>query len=398
VSAGARTDPAACARCLRRRWLLGELSPVLDLSSRSDGRLHALLALGDGELIDALGGRRREQLRQRHAEFAPPRTGEQGEAPAICRHDRRYPRGLLHPAAPHLLAVAGGLARLRTLTGAPVVALLGTARATDYGRELARGLGRELAASGVTVGAGCQNGIAQAALAGALEAEGASLAVAGDGLGVRPTAAWRTARELLERRGCTLAELPQEARGRRWGVNAAERTVASLADVAIVIEAEQSPRALAAARLARDLGRTLAACPGRVGSPASAGSHELLREGARLVRDACDVLDLLHDAGRSGSRASAREGEGEGTSSGSSPDFPASLAPRLRAVLELIGAGVDTPGKLTAGSARPGELLGSLGELESFGWLRRGDGGRYVICRPRCSRAARYGGDTQMES
>jgi DNA processing protein len=397
VSARPRGQAGACARCLRRRWLLGELSAVLDLSSRGDGRLQALLALGDGELIDALGGRRREQLRRRHAELALGGAGGEDGAPAICRHDRRYPRGLLHPAAPHLLAVAGGPERLHALARAPVAALLGTARATDYGRELARGLARELAASGVTVVAGCSSGIAQAALGGVLEGEGAALAVSGDGLGVRAGAARRVQRKLLERRGCTLAELPHEARGRGWGAGAAERTVASLGDVAIVVEAEQNSRALAAARLARDLGRTLAACPGRVSSAASAGCHELLRDGARLVTDAGDVLDLLHEAGR-GFRVGGRVGEDRAKPSEPSPDSASSLAPRLRAVLKQIGAGVDTPGKLTAGSAQPGELLGALGELESLGWLRRGDGGRYVICQPGRSRAVRYGGGTQMES
>ncbi len=369
-------EHAACARCLRRGWLLGELSAVLDYHSRADGRLFALLALEDKELIAALGGRRRAELRRRHAEFGEREPSANGIA-AVCRHDGRYPRGLLHPGAPHLLYVTGGLDRLCARTRQPVAALLGCSRPTDYGLELARELGRGLGASGVTVAAGRNAGIARAALAGALEAEGPTLTIAGSGLGVAVARSAGTPGELLERRGCTIAELPPSVRGRRWGANAAERIVASLAHVAIVVESEESPRTLAAARLAAGLGKTLVACPGRVSSRASSGSHLLIREGATLVRDAADVLDLLHGVGSSAATA-ARDAAGDGHEVGPSP---APLSAKLRAVLEQVGAGVDTPGKLTAGSADAGELLQALGELESIGLLRRGDGGRYLACK-----------------
>lgn len=376
-------ERAACARCLRRSWLLGELSAVLDCNSRADGRLFALLTLDDDELIEALGGRRRAQLRRAHAGFRVDREAVDGAGvSALCRHEPRWPRGLLHPGAPQLLYVAGGLERLRALTTQPVAAFLGCSRPTDYGLELACELGRGLGASGVTVGAGRGGGIARAALAGALEAAGPTLTVAGDGLGVAVARSRGARRELLEQRGCTVAELPGGVRGRRWGANAAERTVASLADVAIVVEAEKDPRTLAAARLAAGLGTTLVACPGRVSSRASSGSHLLIREGATLVRDAADVLDLLYGVG---SRVAAEAGDvaGHGGREAGPPTPPPPLSAKLRAVLEQVGAGVDTPGKLTAGSADPGELLQALGELESIGLLKRGDGGRYLACSAR---------------
>jgi DNA processing protein len=242
--------------------------------------------------------------------------------------------------------------------------------------ELARELGHGLAASGVTVTAGRGGGLARAALAGALEVGGATLAVASDGLATISPGARRAAR--LERGGCAIAELPGGVRGRRWGVNAAEQIVASLGDVAIVVEAEESPRALAAARLALGLGKTLAACPGRVSSHASSGAHVLLRDGAHLVRDAHDVLDLLCGVSPRVSRSTARN-----PSADSAGPPPPQLSAKLREVLEQVGCGVDTAGKLSAGSANPGELLQALGELESIGLLRRGDGGRYLACKAR---------------
>jgi DNA processing protein len=373
-------EQAACHECLRRSWLLGELSAVLDCNSRADGRLFALLALGDDELISALGGRRLAELRRRHGQFGALEPGSARGAARICRHAAHYPRGLLHPGAPHLLHVAGGLDRLRALTAQPVAAFVGCSRPTDYGRELARELGRGLGASGVTVAAGSGGGIARAALAGAAEVDGPALTVAGDGLGAAAARSRGAPGEPLGRRGCTIAELPDGVRGRRWGANAAERTVASLADVAIVVEAEASPRTLAAARLAATLGRTLVACPGRVSSRASSGSHLLIREGATLVRGAADVLDLLYGidspAARRARAARVRGVPGRGRRE---PDpLEGRLSAKLRAVLEQVGAGVDTPGKLTAGSSDPGELLQALGELESLGLLRRGDGGRYL--------------------
>lgn len=385
---------AACARCLRRSWLLGELSAVLDCNSRADGRLFALLMLDDDALIEALGGRRRAQLQRAHAGFRVDRETVEGAGISrLCRHDPRWPPGLLHPGAPQLLCVAGGLDRLRALTRQPIAAFLGCARPTDYGLELARELGRGLGASGVTVAAGRGVGIGRAALAGALEAEGPTLAVAGDGLGVASASSGGARRELLEKRGCVVAELPGGVRGRRWGANAAERTVASLADVAIVVEAEESPRTLAAARLAAALGTTLVACPGRVSSRASSGSHLLIREGATLVRDAADVLDLLYGIGAPASPEAREVARHAGRRAHERDPPPPPLSAKLRWVLEQVGVGVDTPGRLTAGSADPGELLQALGELESLGLLERGDGGRYLACSapPRRGSALRSG-------
>jgi DNA processing protein len=358
----AAAEHVACARCIRRSCLLGELSAVLDCNSRADGRLFALLALEDEELIEALGGRRRAELRRHYADFREREPGEGNDGSRICRHDARHPAGLRHPGAPHLLHVAGGVDRLYELTEQPVAAFLGATRASDYGLELARELGRGLAASGVTVAVSRRGGLARAALAGAVEVEGATLAVAGDGLAVTLQDARRAAR--VERAGCTIAELPCGVRGRRWGGNAAERIVASLGDVVVVVEAEESPRALAV-------------CPGRVTSRASSGAHVLLRDGAQLVRDARDVLDLLYGVGPGESLSTVRDPANAGSAGSPQPR----LSAKLREVLAQVGAGVDTPGKLTAGSAHPAELLQSLGELESIGLLKRGDGGRYLACK-----------------
>ena len=354
----------ACAGCLRRSHLLAELSGPLDFQAGDRDRLMELLALENRGLLQALAGRRRAELGAWHEGF---HTGEQlreRNDEAVCRHDAAYPRGLRGAEAPWMLYVAGGVDRLAKLAAGPVVAIVGSARASDYGLEMAKGLARGLAASGVTVTAGVGDGIARAAHAGALEADGASVAVLGGGLGAVPTRR-RSLCAQLRRRGCAVSELPGDTGGRRWGPAASERIVAGLAQLTVVVEAADSVRELAPARIAQALGRTVAALPGRVTSPLSAGTHTLLMEGARLVRGPSDVLDVLSLSPGTPLAETA-------------PPLQAGLTPRLRATLEGVGAGLDTPAKLAACGVDPEEILLRLSELELMGLLARGDGGRYV--------------------
>jgi len=344
--------------------LLAELGATLDYGARDRGRLMELLALGDEELMRAIGGRRRADLKARYARLDIEGVRSVEGVDAVCRHDRRYPRALSGAGAPPMLNVAGGLERLSELTAGPVVAIAGSRRASDYGIEVAKGLARGLAASGVTVTSGLTDGVSVAAHAGALEVRGRSLAVIPGGVDVGYPAKRRSLYERVTRSGCAVAELPCGSPARRWGHPASERIVASLASVTVLVEADETARELLGARLALALGRTLATVPGRVTSPLSRGPHALLVGGAHLVRGPADVLELL-----CGIRAPGLEGIGR-----TRPE----LEPRLRSVLEKVGAGTDTPDKLTASREDAAEVLLALTELELMGLLGRGDGGRYV--------------------
>ena len=152
--ARSQTGASACEGCLRRSWLLGELGAVLDCNCRADGRLFDLLELGDAELIQALGGRRRRELAELHAAFSSRQLPSGEGVAAICRHDARYPLALRREGAPPALFLAGGPESLRELAQRPIVAFVGGARASDYGVEVAASLARGLAASGVTVASG----------------------------------------------------------------------------------------------------------------------------------------------------------------------------------------------------------------------------------------------------
>ena len=357
----------ACWRCLRRSWLIAELSPQLDYVYADRARLLALLALGDAELIAALAGRRRDELRERHARFARRAADRRAGVRAICRHDRSYASALRAGSAPHMLFVEGAAEAFCELDRGALVAIAGSTRASDYGREMGRALARGLAASGVSVAGALRDGIGAAALAGAAEVRGRAVCVTPGGLALAVPARHRRLAERFLRSGCALSELPPGASGRRWGHAAGERIIAALAQVTVMVEAHDTPRELAPAWMAHTLGRSVAAVPGRVTSPLSAGTHALLAGGAQLVRGASDVLELL-----------GRRAPPVGPTSDSGPGGPDRLSPQLQQLLARVGAGEDTLDRLTAGAKDAGSVLLALSELEAMGLLARGDNGRYV--------------------
>ncbi|MGH2854087.1 MAG: DNA-processing protein DprA, partial [Solirubrobacteraceae bacterium] len=278
----------------------------------------------------------------------------------------RYHPTLRGDGAPRMLHVAGGIERMLELLAQPAVAIVGTRRASDYGMEVAYGLARGLAASGVTVVSGLADGIAAAVHQGAL-CTGASTArtvtVMAGGVDIAHPAGWRGLHRRIAEEGCALAELPCGSAPRGWCHIGRARIVAALARVVIVVEAGEQPTELVHARLAEASGAIAAAVPGRVSAPAARGPHLLLREGALLVRDPQDVLDALH-------------GVGEHRVTATRPE----LQPRLRAVLEQVSEGNDTVAKLAGGGSPAPDMLVALAELELSGAVVRGDGGRYVAC------------------
>jgi DNA processing protein len=358
----------ACKDCLRRSWLRSELSRLLDYKRMDLTKLQGLLDLDDEALIQAIGGRRRTALLEQWKRFD---IGDLQEAPNVestCEHRPGYPTALRdRKAAPRMLYVVGGRERLCELMVQPAVAIVGSQRPTDYGIEMARSLAREIAANGVTIVSGLANGIAAAAHTGALEVNGPTLTVMAGGVDVISPASRRDLYEQLTTGTCAVATLPCGFRVQRWCYPARALAIAGLATLTIVVEADDDPLELLGAHAAQALGQTIAALPGRVTSPASRGTHKLLMEGARLVRGPADALDLL----------STLTGPGIDDYKPNPPE-PPELEPRLRTVLEQVGAGNDTPSKLTSGADDEDETLLALTELELMGLLARGDGGRYV--------------------
>jgi DNA processing protein len=351
--------------------LLGHVGLTLDFKVLDLPRFWRLLELSDDDLIAAVGGRRRDELGEEYGRWQPTRADAGCESHAMCVHQPPYPQSLReHALAPRALTVRGGIDRLGDLLKRDVVAIVGTRRATDYGIETARELARGLAASGVTVASALGEGIASAAHAGALDAGGQTLTVMAVGVEkCSPVWCGGLYNRILEG-GCAISELVDRSspRSRRWWGAACNRTLALLSQLVIVVEAGEHPWELACARVAQMHETPIAAVPGRVSSPASAGSNALLAEGARLVRGPQDALDALYGVGIREVPHQPSEGSGRA----------AELDPRLMEVLEMVGNGYNTAARLASRGHAPGDIAVALIELELQGLLVRGDGGRYL--------------------
>ncbi len=347
----------ACEDCLRRAWLLGRLSGHLD---HARVRIDELLALPDDELIAAVGGRHRRAI-ERELRDAEPAAGP-ADMDRVCRHDDAYPerlRGLSSP--PAVLHVIGGLA----WADRDAVAIVGARNATAYGLDVARSIGRSLAAAGLAVLSGLALGIDSAAHAGALDALAGTTVAVLPGPAERPYPAGRRRlyRQILAAGGSVVSELPPGADLRRWSFPARNRIIAGLAAMTVVVEAGARSGALVTADHARAAGRPVGAVPGRVTTPQATGSNELLAGGATVVRDAQDVLDRLFGAGT--------------VSAAPAPRPP--LGSDARQVLSAIARGDDTTTALARAGVRPERGLAVLAGLELDGYVTRGAGGRFRL-------------------
>jgi DNA processing protein len=288
---------------------------------------------------------------------------------AVCRHDTCYPPRLLKADdAPAVLHVAGDLQRLAVLADrdAPAVAVVGARRAGAEGLEVARNLGRGLAAAGVTVISGMALGIDAAAHAGALEVDGPTITVLAGGADVAYPASKRSLHRELVRTQAALSEMPPGFKPFRWCFPARNRTIAGLASLTIVVEATERSGSLITADLAQELGRAVGAVPGAVTAPRCSGSNALLRDGAVVIRDAQDALD---------------EALGIGVATALTGRRPQELAPPLRALLRRVEDGRDTISSLAATPIEAQQAIAGLTELELLGFLRRGPRGHYVRLR-----------------
>jgi DNA processing protein len=372
----------ACPACLRRTRLLALVAGGIEIARRQRRPIREVLALPEEALVRATAGDRASEVLERLARFEPDELLEAarsaGLAP-VCRHAAGYPARLRDDGtAPAILFVRGAgaaLDRLGTLVGAsageppPAVAIVGTRMASADGLEVARALGRGLAAAGVTVVSGMAMGIDSAAHAGALEGGGATVAVLAGGADVPYPANKRRLYDNIAARAAVVSEMPPGFRAFRWCFPARNRTIAALAQATIVVEAAERSGSLITAELALDLGRDVGAVPGPVLSWRSRGTNALLRDGATLIRDAADALDLALGV-------EARPRAEAAAASALAP--PADLAPELQALLAAVEDGRDTVGALTGDAAEAASVRAGLMELELLGLVRRAPGGRVV--------------------
>jgi DNA processing protein len=173
------------------------------------------------------------------------------------------------------------------------VAVVGARRATPYGLRTARTLSADLARAGVTVVGGLARGIDTAGHAGALDADGRTVAVLGSGLLVPYPEDNVPLMERAARSGAVLSEFPLHAPPARANFPRRNRLVAALSLAVLVVEAGPRSGAHSTVRHALDCGRTVMAVPGPVDSDLSRGTLALLQEGAAPVGSVADVFAAL---------------------------------------------------------------------------------------------------------
>jgi DNA processing protein len=213
-------------------------------------------------------------------------------ARVITWDDPDYPPLLRSvPDAPPLLYAKGDLSQADRQWA---VAIVGTRRATAYGRQAAEVLAGDLARNGVTIVSGLARGIDAAAHWAALKAGGRTLGILACGIDqVYPAEHARLAAHILTQ-GALLTETPVGAPPEAGNFPARNRIISGLSLAAIVVEAGQQSGALITADRALEQGRDVFAVPGNIFSRASAGANRLIQEGATLVRSAEDVLEALN--------------------------------------------------------------------------------------------------------
>jgi DNA processing protein len=196
------------------------------------------------------------------------------------------------PDAPAVLYIRGTL-----LPGdEQALGVVGTRKATTYGRDVAHGLSKQLAGNDITIVSGLAHGIDTAAHRGALDGGGRTIAVMGCGIDQIYPRDNRSLASEISQRGALITEfaigVPPEARNfpRR------NRVISGLSLGVLVIEAPEDSGALITAEIAAEQGREVFAVPGNIYSLSSRGANRLIQDGAKLVMDVEDILSELHIA------------------------------------------------------------------------------------------------------
>lgn len=253
-----------------------------------------ILAASRGTLTGIVGSETAERLRNGPApetlEAALAWLDEPGNR-ILTLADPDYPPALLEiPDPPTLLYLKGDAG----LLARPALAVVGARSATPQGLDNARAFARALAEAGLNIVSGLALGIDTAAHRGALEAaDGRTVAVIGTGADRVYPARNRDLAHRIAERGAIVSEFPLGTPPLAHNFPRRNRIIAGLALGVLVVEAAPDSGSLITARLAGENGREVLAIPGSIHSPLARGCHRLIRDGAKLVETAGDVLDEL---------------------------------------------------------------------------------------------------------
>ncbi len=273
--------------------LLGAKSIELDLLLNAFGSAEEVYRKTKGELI-SLGGLKPETvnliIRSRSLDDAKKeiencrRLGVR----LVTSYDEDFPVRLLNIyCPPHILYVRGELGNIDEEL---CISVVGTRNCSEYGVGAARFFGQGLAGLGVTVVSGGARGIDTAALRGANEAYGRTIAVMGCGVNVVYPPENKGFFKEIEKNGAIISEFPLSTSPLPGNFPIRNRIISGLSQGVLVVEAPEKSGALITARNALEQGRDIYVVPGRITSRRSEGSNNLIKEGAYLVTNADDIV------------------------------------------------------------------------------------------------------------
>jgi DNA processing protein len=235
-------------------------------------------------------------------------------------------------------------------------AVVGARSCSPYGAQVARMLGRELAAAGLVVVSGLARGIDGEAHRGALEAGGLTVGVLGCGIDRDYPASNAQLARRIEERGLVVSEYEPGVEPAPWRFPARNRIIAGLCEAVVVVEARERSGALITADFALEEGREVFAVPGEITASLSAGTNALLKLGATPLTSSVDVLDSL----------GIDRPQSDGTPT---------VSPEAAKVLELVRDGPAGADELASrGALAAGAVSVALTELELAGLVVVGDG------------------------
>jgi len=279
--------------------------------------------------------------------------------------DPEYPALLREIDDPPLLLYVKG--RL-PIDPARSIAIVGTRRATRYGKMVAGRFASQLALKGVTIVSGLAAGIDTAAHQGVIDVGGLTVAVLGCGIDYPYPKRNQPLLQKIFETGTAISEYPLGMRPAKWTFPQRNRILAGLSRGVVVVQAPERSGSLITARLALEQGRDVFAVPGNINSLTSAGSNRLIKQGAQLVDRAEEILaeypDLLAEQG-----APPEERQEEGPS----------LSEQEQRVYDLISLEpVHVDDIIARGDLSPTEASHILLLLQLEGLIEEAEGGRYI--------------------
>ena len=252
---------------------------------------------------------------------------------------------------------------------APVVSIVGSRKPSAYGKEVTERLATELASAGCIIVSGLALGVDGIAQKAALEAGGTVVAVVPNELpDISPRTNYKLAIDIIRQGGAVISEWMKGDNKivNRWSFLERNRLVSGLADGIIITEATERSGTLNTASHALNQGRDLFVVPGNITSPLSAGCNNLLKQGAYLVTDANDILNIIAP---------------EKLQKSSSPEAPLSSTPEEAIIIKLISSGIRDGDELQQSSGLSAsdfataltmlEINGAIKPLGANNWTLR---------------------------